>query len=203
MSSNWLFGRRVLNLVHSKVNGEPLSAAALLFEGSTYDLGWDGQRTLANVDVSILPAADFATYLIDAVKFHCGHLFHMFDEKTFMHHLHKFYEDPPNQTNYPRLWYIHFLIILAFGKSFIIRLRNGKRPPGSELFVQAMKLLPDITYMYSDAVQSIEILCCAALYLQCLDNRSAAYNTVTILSLRTDRTIPDVSQDRASFANGS
>ena len=168
-------------MVHSKVNGASLSAAALLFEGSTYDLGWDGHRTSANVDMSILPAADFATYLIDSVKFHCGHLFHMFDETSFMHYFRKFYEDPGNERNYPRLWYIHFLIILAFGKGFIVRATNGKRPPGSELFVQAMKLLPDITCMFTDAVQSIEMLCCAALYLQCLDNRSAAYNIVSAL----------------------
>ncbi|KAI9677790.1 MAG: hypothetical protein M1822_008102 [Bathelium mastoideum] len=178
VSSNWSFGRRVLSMVHSKVNGAPLSAAALLFEGSTYDLGWDGQRNSAMVDTSILPAADFATYLINAVKFHCGQLFHMFDETTFMHHFRKFYEDPNNERNCPRLWYIHFLVILAFGKGFIVRAKNGKRPPGSELFVQAMKLLPDITYMWSDAIQSIEILCCSALYHQCLDNRSAAYNMI-------------------------
>ncbi|KAL9076447.1 MAG: hypothetical protein Q9157_003656 [Trypethelium eluteriae] len=178
VSSNWSFGRRVLRMVHSKTSEAPLSTAALLFEGSTYDLGWDGQRTSANVDSSVLPAADFAIYLIDAVKFHCGHLFHMFDETTFMHHFHKFYDEPSNQRTYPRLWYIHFLIILAFGKGFLVRAKNEKRPPGSELFVQAMKLLPDISYMYSDTVQSIELLCCAALYLQCLDNRSAAYNMI-------------------------
>lgn len=204
MSSNWSFGRRVLSTVHSKISDAPLSAAALLFEGSTYNLGWDGQRTSANIDISVLPAADFARYMIDAVKFHCGHLFHMFDETTFMHHFHKFYDEPSNQPNCPRLWYIHFLIILAFGKGFVVRAKNEKRPPGSELFVQAMKLLPDISYMYSDTLLSIEMLCCAALYLQCLDNRSAAYNIVSVLlSLRIHRTVPHVSQDRASLANGS
>ncbi|KAI9695084.1 MAG: hypothetical protein M1820_008946 [Bogoriella megaspora] len=169
-------------MVHSKVNGAPLSASALLFEGSTYDLGWDGQRPLTDVDISVLPAVDFATHLIDAVKFHCSHLFHMFDEMSFMQHFRKFYEDPSNYRGYPRLWYIHFLIILAFGKGFIVRAKVGQRPPGSELFVQAMKLLPDITYMFSDTVQAIEMLCCAALYLQCLDNRSAAYSIVSIVS---------------------
>ncbi|KAL9093941.1 MAG: hypothetical protein Q9165_003864 [Trypethelium subeluteriae] len=176
VSSNWSFGRRVLSMVHSKISEAPLSAATLLFEGSTYSLGWDGQRTSANVDSSVLPAADFAIYLIDAVRFHCGQLFHMFDETTFMVHFHNFYDEPSNQRTYPRLWYIHFLIILAFGKGFVVRAKNEKQPPGSELFVQAMKLLPDISYMYSDTIQSIEMLCCAALYLQCLDNRSAAYN---------------------------
>lgn len=165
--------------MHTKVNGAPPPVGALFFEGATYDLGWDGSRTSASVDTSGLPTADFAIFLINAVKFHCGRLFHMFDEATFMHYFSVYYEDPGNEKNYPRLWYIHFLLILAFGKAFIVRGAKGKRPPGADLFVQAMQLLPDIICLYQCAMQSIEILCCAALYLQCLDMRSAAYNYVS------------------------
>lgn len=178
VSSNWSFGRRVLNMVHRKIHGSPLPPSALLMEGLTYDLGWDGQREAVCADTTIVPSSDFATYLINSVKFHCGRLFHMFDEATFMYHFGKFYENREDQTAYPRLWYIHFLIILAFGKAFIVRSGNSKRPPGADLFVQAMQLLPDVTFMFTDTVQSIEILCCAALYLQCLDIRSAAYTIV-------------------------
>lgn len=76
----------------------------------------------------------------------------------------RFYEDPRNKTNYPPLWYIHFLLVLAFGKAFIVRASRDRRPPGIELFAQAMQLLPDITFLYTDPIQSVEILCCAALY---------------------------------------
>lgn len=165
-------------MVYEKMNGTQLPPTRLLFEGSTYDLEWDGQRNSSAVDVSSLPTSDFALYLINAVKFHCGRLFHMFDETTFMHYFGRFYEDPGNEKNYPRLWYIHFLLILAFGKAFIVRTSKAKRPPGAELFVQAMQLLPDVTFFWSDPLQSIEILTCTALYLQCLDLRSAAYNVV-------------------------
>lgn len=75
----------------------------------------------------------------------------------------RFYEDPHNRDGYPALWYIHFLLILAFGKAFIVRSSKDKRPPGAELFTQAMQLLPDITFLYTDPIQSVEILCCAAL----------------------------------------
>lgn len=75
----------------------------------------------------------------------------------------RFYEDPQRETNYSALWYIHFLLILAFGKAFIARANKEKRPPGAELFAQAMQLLPDITFLYTDPIQSVEILCCAAL----------------------------------------
>lgn len=75
----------------------------------------------------------------------------------------RFYEDPRDKSNYPALWFIHFLLILAFGKSFIAGAGKDKRPPGAELFAQAMRLLPDITFLYTDPIQSVEILCCAAL----------------------------------------
>ncbi|KAF2174009.1 hypothetical protein M409DRAFT_62193 [Zasmidium cellare ATCC 36951] len=178
VSSNWSFGRRILRMVYEKINGTELPPDSLLFEGSTYDLEWDGHISSTSVDVSTLPTSDFALFLINAVKFHCGRLFHMFDETTFMHYFGKFYEDPGNEKNYPRLWYIHFLLILAFGKAFIVRTNKAKRPPGAELFVQAMQLLPNVTFFWSDPIQSIEILTCKALYLQCLDLRSAAYNVI-------------------------
>jgi len=67
---------------------------------------------------------------------------------------------------------------LAFGKAFIVRTNEGRSPPGAELFTRAMKLLPDVTFLHRDPIQSIEVLICAALYLQCLDSRSAAFNVV-------------------------
>ncbi|KAF7198465.1 putative transcriptional regulatory protein [Pseudocercospora fuligena] len=180
VSSNWSFGRRVLRMVHDRVTGSPLPTNSLLFEGSTYDLGWDGRRSSVKPEPSCVPTADHAMYLINAVKFHSGRLFHIFDETYFMHYFGKFYEDPGNEANYPHLWYIHFLLVLAFGKAFTrgTVAGKGKEPPGAYFFVQAMQLLPDTMYLYSDAIQSVEILCCAALYLQCVDLRSAAYNTV-------------------------
>lgn len=166
-------------MVHEKVYSSPLPTVSLLFEGSTYDLGWDGRRDGASATSCALPTPDYALFLINAVKFQCGQLFHLFDERTFMDQFSKFHEAAePDRNDYPILWYIHYLLILAFGKAFIVRTDKGQRSPGSDLFVQAMKLLPDITFLCADPLQSIEVLCCAALYLQCLDSRSAAYNLV-------------------------
>ena len=166
-------------MVHEKVNGTPLPPASLLFQGSTYDLGWDGIRDGQAIDCSSLPAADYAVFLINAVKFHCSRLFHVFDERVFMSQFATFHEQPERQKKPPILWFIHYLLILAFGKAFIARTNRGRSPPGAELFTRAMKLLPDITFLHSDPIQSIEILICAALYLQCLDSRSAAFNVVS------------------------
>jgi proline utilization trans-activator len=79
-------------------------------------------------------------------------------------------------------------MIMAFGKAFVLRTGEGRKPPGVESFVQAMKLLPDVSRLWTDAFTTAEIFCCAALYLQCVDFRYGAYLTVSsrpILSIST------------------
>lgn len=176
-SSNWSFGRRILSIAHEQVYGSPLPAASLLFEGQTYDLGWDGRRTSAEFDDTTLPTSDFALYLINAVKFHCCQLFHLFDEQDFMRNFSN-YHNPLHRGDCSDLWHIHYLLILALGKAFIVRVGQNRRPPGASEYVQAMKLLPDSIYLCNDPIQSMEILCCAAIYLQCLDMRASAYSLI-------------------------
>lgn len=165
-------------MAHERVSDGPLPANSLLFEGGTYDLGWDGQRSPDDTQAPVLPASDFALYLINSVKFHCGQLYHLFDETTFMDHFNKFHEGTRQNWSPPTLWYIHYLIILAFGKAFVGRNNTGSRPPGVELFVHAMKILPHSMFLCAHPVEAIEVLSCAALYLQCVDYRTAAYNMV-------------------------
>ena len=121
-------------------------------------------------DESILPTSDFALFLINAVKFHCGQLFHLFDEQEFMRSFEN-YHNPNHRGGRSDLWHIHYLLVLALGKALIVRVGQDRRPPGAELYVQAIKLLPDFAFLSNDPIPSMEILCCAALYLQCLDMR--------------------------------
>ena len=68
---------------------------------------------------------------------------------------------------------------------------------------KGMKLLPDPTYLCNDPIPSIEILCCAALYLQCLDMRATAYSLVSSMMLySTTRSLLISVLDRTSVANG-
>ncbi|KAJ5321532.1 hypothetical protein N7476_004534 [Penicillium atrosanguineum] len=176
-SSNWSFTRRVLSLTHEHIYQEPLPTGALLFDGATYDLGWDGLRTAQNADTPAVPTFDHAIYLINTVKFRCGQLYHLFDETEFMRNLHEFYTEPkPNATG--SLWYIHFLLIIAFGKGFVKHKQQGTKPAGAELFVNALQLLPDVSVLHQEPIESTEILCCVALYLQALDFRSSAHNYI-------------------------
>lgn len=173
-SSNWSFGRRILSHAHEHVYGTSLPAASLLFEGQTYELGRiGGRRSSAEFDEAALPTSDFALFLINAVKFHCGQLFHLFDEEDFMRNFSR-HHDQTRPDDCSDLWHSHYLLILALGKAFVVRVGQDRQPPGADLYTCAMQLLPDTTQLCKDPTPSMEILCCAALYLQCLDMRESA-----------------------------
>lgn len=159
--------------------GMQLPTENLHFEGSVYNLDWQMLRQTPEPSRHSLPAPDYAVYLINATKFHCGQIFHIFDEEDFMHQFAIFHEDKAGIERVTQRWYIHYLLIMAFGKAFVARNSHDGRPPGANLFLEAMRHLPEITFFSTDSIESIEILICAALYLQCLDFRNAAYNLVS------------------------
>jgi proline utilization trans-activator len=190
-SSNWSFGRRVLVMVHESLFGLAPPPGRLLFEGQAYEVDWQGAST-ANMGVRdtsvVLPTSDFALFLINTVKFRCGQLFHLFDEDSFMQSFSKFHSNDQPKEPVGTLWYSHYLLILALGKALVVIFTNGTKPAGSDLFVEAMRMLPDVGLTAVEPIQSMEILCCAALYLQCLDKRKAAYNQVSPYSLHVSAT---------------
>lgn len=177
-SSTWSFSRKVLSMAHEHLYHSPLPTASLLFDGCAYDLGWDGTRTTVYPEIPVAPTPDYSIYLINAVKFHAGQLFHLFDEAEFMENLHVFYDNPEQHIATNPLWYIHYLLILAFGKAFVVQKNYQHRPPGSGFFIKALQLLPDSTCLSRHPINAAEILCCIALYLQSLDNRNSAHNFV-------------------------
>ncbi|RJE18722.1 hypothetical protein PHISCL_08937 [Aspergillus sclerotialis] len=177
-SSTWSFSRKVLSMAHEHLYHSPLPTASLLFDGCAYDLGWDGARTTVYPEIPVAPTPDYSIYLINAVKFHAGQLFHLFDEAEFMENLHIFYDNPEQHIAANPLWYIHYLLILAFGKAFVVQKNYQHRPPGSGFFIKALQLLPDSTCLSRHPINAAEILCCIALYLQSLDNRNSAHNFI-------------------------
>ena len=178
-SSNWSFGRKLLSMAHEHLHRSPLPTNSLLFDGASYDLGWDGMRMEIRLEPPVVPTLDFSIYLINAVKFHAGQLFHLFDEGSFMSILYAFHERPQYQMISHPLWYVHYLLILAFGKAFVVQRSYDNRPSGCEFFIKAMQLLPDISCLTREPMVATEILCCVALYFQALDYRSTAYSFVS------------------------
>ncbi|RKK95176.1 hypothetical protein BFJ68_g14902 [Fusarium oxysporum] len=128
-----------------------------------------------------MPSLDHAVFLINTVKFHCGQLFHLFDEETFMAYLHEFYADPSSHIAAADLPYIHLLLILAFGKAFAENNNyQAKRPPGADYFVTALRLLPSIHILVYEPLISTEILCCIALYFESLDYRHSSHGFINL-----------------------
>ena len=167
-------------MAHEHVWHTRLPTTSLVFDSCTYDLGWEGLRDDQSSTCSepVLPTLDYATYLVEVVRFHCGHLFHLWDDHVFNNNMRAFYaQDPPSTTGL-EIWYCHFMTILAFGKAFSLKKSQGTRPPGADFFVAALRYLPDNIYLYSDPMLSAELLCCIALYLQCIDYRLVANNYV-------------------------
>lgn len=181
--SNWSFSRHVLSVTHDHVCQSPLPTNSLLFDGCAYDLGWDGSRSTQALDSRFIPSIDYAIFLINAVKFHCGQMFHLFEVDEFMVNMQNFYaKSSADRAEDTSLWYIHFLVILAFGKSLIQRKSEGKRPSGADFFVRALQLLPDVTALCKEPILSSEILCSIAWYYQALDFRHAAHSFVSALT---------------------
>ncbi|RGP59949.1 hypothetical protein FLONG3_11042 [Fusarium longipes] len=183
-SSNWSFNRRVLTMTHERIKGTPLPTHNLHFaglEGKVFDFKWDGTRKAIpgdSLDITALPAKDFALYLINSVKFHCGWLYNLFDEDAFMAHLHRFHDHPAEYAQKEPLWFVHYLLVLALGKAFVVQSTKSRRPPGGDLFVQAMKLMPDFSFFEGDIIDEMQVLCCAAVYLQSVDNIQQAHRLV-------------------------
>jgi proline utilization trans-activator len=186
-SSTWSFGRLVLLLAQDRIMKAPLSPNELLWEGQTYQLGWNGDRSSdpsSRGGDAVLPQADYGVYLLNTVKFHVGQIFHLFDDTVFMDSFAKFYDPSTVTPAANSLWYSHYLLLLAFGKAFVSKDRKAdqqKRPSGCEFFLQAMATLPDLTFVNSssfDVFEAMEVLCCAALYLHSLDFRGAAYRVI-------------------------
>ncbi|CAJ0555221.1 Ff.00g052860.m01.CDS01 [Fusarium sp. VM40] len=183
-SSNWSFNKRVLTMTHERLTGTPLPTHNLHFaglEGKVFDLRWDGTRRSTTQDIpdmSTLPTKDFALYLINSVKFHCSWLYNLFDEDVFMKRFHRFHKNRAEHIREEPLWFVHYLLVLALGKAFVVQSTKSRRPPGSDFFVQAMKLMPDFNFFECDIIDEMQVLCCAALYLQCVDRIQEAYRLV-------------------------
>ena len=168
-------------MAHEYLYDSPPPTHVLVFDGCTYELGWDGLRSTSPPDSPAMPTLDYATHLVNIVKFHCGQMFHLFDEVVFMSNLKHYYATQSDGIAGRELWYVHFLLILAFGKAFTARKGQSSEPPGADFFVTALRLLPDTVFLLRDPVSASEVLCCVALYLQCIDFRLMAHSYVRLL----------------------
>ncbi|EQB55386.1 hypothetical protein CGLO_04700 [Colletotrichum gloeosporioides Cg-14] len=123
-------------------------------DAQAFKLDWPSSRELIPRPTVDIPSLDYALYLTNTVKFHLGQTYHLFDEDSFMHGLYDFYRKGPNTEPEAgdRLWYIQFLLIMAFGKALLVPGTPDQRPPSSSLVTRALELLPDAHGLYQDPV---------------------------------------------------
>lgn len=123
-----------------------------------------------------LPSLHYATHLFNIAKLHIGQTYRFLDEDSFTKQMLEFYNDPTaGKATESGMWYVQYLLVLAFGKAFLSR-PHGKEPPGSNFFVRAMSIMPSINRLVGkDSLMVIEALSLAALYLYALDHRENAH----------------------------
>lgn len=145
-------------------------------DGDAYRVTWSPVRADETADISGLPSLDYSLYLMNTVKFHLGQTLRLFDEEEFSRNLYEFYEDAEAKLAQSRLWYVQFLLVLAFGKAFLVSTKsNSNAPAGAEYFSRAMSLIPDTPEMWHESILAIEVLAMTALYLYSIDMRDSAY----------------------------
>ena len=177
-SSSWSFSHWVFKTVKDHLDQSNSPELLISFDANAYELEWGLYQKALSSPVSNVPSVDHALYLTHTVNFHICQLFPLFDEAEFMIELHEFYEEPSEKMKSSKLWYIKFLLVLAFGKAFLERSGDKPSPPGSTYFIQAIDLLPNTEVMYREPIVAIEILCMVSLYLQSVDMRRSAYSFV-------------------------
>jgi hypothetical protein len=179
-TSTWSFSYQVLQMASQSagINTSPAASTQSHVDGQLYSIIPELQIGLDAAEISNLPALELALYYAQTAKFRTYPLYHLFEETDFSQNLHCFYQDPSDYAQTHGLWYVHYLVIMALGKSLLGK-QAGMRPAGSELFSRALNLLPDAAYLSRDPVRATELFCSVALYLHCVDHRVAAHSYVS------------------------
>ncbi|KAJ4263491.1 hypothetical protein NW762_006310 [Fusarium torreyae] len=174
--STWSFTLRLMLMLGDKLQPGVHMIPPQLIERDVYTISWNIRPPHEKPDVTGLPSLDYAIYMFHTFKFHLGQTYRLFDEVEFVNQIRDFYSDAQLKAEENRLWYVKFLLILAFGTAFHSTqpLPSGE-PPGSKFFVRAMGLMPDHTALWKDSLLAIEVLAMVGLYLYSIDERESAH----------------------------
>ncbi|KAE8137536.1 hypothetical protein BDV38DRAFT_271142 [Aspergillus pseudotamarii] len=175
-TSTWSFSRRILNTIQARLGPQNSTPLPLAVDGDAYQLQWRQASSEELPDISGLPSLEHALYILNTVQFHFSHLYLLFDEDEFLHHLYEFYDNAEVKVQESRLWYVQFLIVLAFGEALLAPVRKVSNAASwTKYFLRAMSFLPDITGLWQDPVLAIEVLTLIGLYFHSIDMRDTAY----------------------------
>ncbi|KAE8355439.1 Zn(II)2Cys6 transcription factor [Aspergillus coremiiformis] len=175
-TSVWSFTARLSLMLTEKLQLESPYMTPSYLDRDIYPFQWKQATAEGPPDINGLPSIDHALYLFNTVKFHLGQKYRFFDEDTFLADIHEFYYgNAIKKATDSRLWFVQFLLVLAFGNAFLLQSRNAKDPPGAKFFVRAMALMPDHASLWKDSLLASETLALAGLYLYSIDHRETAH----------------------------
>ncbi|KAJ5231508.1 uncharacterized protein N7469_006096 [Penicillium citrinum] len=153
-TSLWSLTTRLSLMMAEKLHLDTPHMVPSSLEKEIYPLHWRPASVEDPPDISGLPSMDDALYLFNTVKHHLDQHYRFFDEESFTQHLHEFYSTNSIQkATENRLWFVHFLLVLAFGHAFLLH----------------------HTTLWTDGILAVEVLALAALYLYSIDHREAAH----------------------------
>jgi proline utilization trans-activator len=160
-------------MIFNHLNPDQPSDIPFSLQGDAYSLHWSSS---ASPDIRGLPSQDYTIYLFNTVKFHLGQTFRLFNEEEFMHHTQEFYDNASEKATKSRVWFVQFLLMLAFGKAFLLKsTTTPTEPPGASYFVRAMSSIPDMLTLWEDPILAVETFALISLYLYSIDMRESAY----------------------------
>ncbi|RHZ66765.1 putative C6 transcription factor [Aspergillus thermomutatus] len=175
-TSTWSFSRRILSTIQNRLNPTTTRPIPLAVDGDAYQIHWRQASSQEIPDTSGLPSRDQAIYMLNTVRFHFDHLYQLFDEGDFVRNLEEFYHNASAKVQESRLWYVQFLVVLAFGEALLAPVRRASNTASwTKYFSRAMSLLPDTTALWQDPLLAIEVLALIGLYLHSVDMRDSAY----------------------------
>ena len=205
-TSTWSFTTRLSLMMAEKLQLESPYSVPSSLGTEVYPLSWRPAAIEKPPDISGLPSLDDALHLLNIFKYHLHQNYRFFDEYVFTRKLHEFYSD--HSVNKPMenyLWFVQFLLVLAFGNALLLRTRRSKEPPGSKWLLRAMSLLPSHTTLWDDSVLAIEVLALVGLFLYSVDHRESAHEYVrtieVILCLRKNMLMVTFWSDRSSYTH--
>ncbi|KAJ5116279.1 hypothetical protein N7456_000627 [Penicillium angulare] len=183
-TSLWSLTTRLSIMMAENLHLESPYRVPSSLDQEVYPLRWRAAPNEDPPDISGLPSNDDAIYLFNTVKHHLDQHYRFFDEEAFTTHLHEFYgNNSLRKATEDCLWFVHFLLVLAFGNAFLLRSRNSRDPPGSKYFVRAMSLMPDYTDLWTKGLMAVEVMALAGLYLYSIDHRELA-NVYVVQAIR-------------------
>ncbi|KAF5011806.1 hypothetical protein FDECE_2096 [Fusarium decemcellulare] len=165
-----------MNMIQETLGEHSSPDVPLNVDGTAFPLDITSVKDRTSlITLDDLPSLDYAIYLTNTVKFHISQTYHLFEETSFTRTLNMIYDQETQPDPRNRLKYIQYFVVMAFGKALLGRVGSNTQPPGSEYFMRAMEMFPDITGLYGDPILAVEICCGLALYLQSIDHRNSAY----------------------------